>query len=122
MAQNKNESPFDAQLRRIRQITGARTQAELADFLGIQQASVSDARRRGKIPRSWLLALERLLSVRPEWIETGAGPYCLSTLPETTEAAALLRHLPARLLAEELLRRIAIAQSDAVYILDEPGA
>ncbi len=41
---------FEAQMERIKVATGKRTQIELADFLGIRQSSVSDAKRRGKIP------------------------------------------------------------------------
>lgn len=41
---------FDAQMERIHRATGTRTQVELAEFLGIRQSAVSDARRRGKIP------------------------------------------------------------------------
>ena len=50
-----NASAFDKQMERIKLITGKRTQTELADLLGIRQSSVSDAKRRGKIPSGWLV-------------------------------------------------------------------
>ena len=113
---------FDTQMERIKLITGKRTQAELAEFFGIRQSSVSDAKRRGKIPSSWLVILMRVKNVFPEWVLTGKGP-CYVTLPappgcyETGGIAAerkadeeALRRLPSRMLADELVRRIAVSQ------------
>ncbi|MCL1939914.1 MAG: helix-turn-helix domain containing protein [Desulfovibrionaceae bacterium] len=61
-------------LDRVFEAAGCRTQIELADFLGIKQSSISDAKRRGSIPADWLVALLRLKRVNPEWIMTGQGP------------------------------------------------
>ena len=117
---------FDAQMERIKLITGKKTQIELADLLGVRQSSVSDARRRGKIPSSWLVILMRCIHANPEWILTGNGPVFVSFPPaepryETGEEAAerradeeALRRLPSRMLAEELVRRIAVSQ-DRTY-------
>lgn len=117
-----NISTFDEQLKRIQFITGTSTQLELADFFGIRQSSVSDAKRRGKIPSDWLLALFCLRKVNPEWIFTGNGPHFLSVQAEDyaaaeraedkTETAGALRLLSSRALAEELLRRITLAEAD----------
>lgn len=48
---------FQEQLERIKLISDARTQVELAKFLGIRQSEVSDAKRRREIPSSWLVIL-----------------------------------------------------------------
>lgn len=61
-------SVFDKQMCRIQFITGAHTQLALADFLGIRQSAVSDAKRRGKIPAEWLVILMWSKNVSPEWI------------------------------------------------------
>ena len=50
---------FEDQMRRIQKVTGKKNQADLADFLGIRQAFISDAKRRGKIPEEWLEAAMR---------------------------------------------------------------
>ncbi len=117
---------FNEQMERIKFITGKRTQIELADLLGIKRSSVADAKRRGKIPSSWLVILMRVKNVHPEWILTGKGPYSLSKQPEvghyeTGDEAAVrradeeaLRRLPSRMLADELVRRIAVSQ-DKMY-------
>ena len=118
-------SAFDAQMERIKLITGRRTQTDLAVLLGIKQSSVSDAKRRGKIPSSWLVMLMRYKRVNPEWILTGNGPTFVSFPPtesryETGDEFAerraneeALRRLPSRMLADELVRRIALSQDRA---------
>ena len=104
-------------MERIRFITGAETQAELADLLGVRQSFISDAKRRGKIPSSWLAILMRRKRANPEWILTGNGPVfvlCSQTEPryETGDEAAerradeeALRRFSSRMLADELVRR-----------------
>lgn len=50
-----------------------KTQRELAEMLGVSQALVSDARRRGAIPDDWLMTLVRLKNLNPEWVLLGTG-------------------------------------------------
>ena len=113
---------FDAQMERLKLVIRKHTATDLADFFGVPQSAVSAAVRRGKMPSSWLVILMRVKNVHPEWILTGKGP-CLMTLrPEpsryetdvevTTRKAdeEALRRLPSHMLAEELVRRIAVSQ------------
>ena len=69
-----NDALFSAQIERIKPVTGKQTQAELATFFGIRQASVSSVVQRRKIPSSWLVTLMCTNNVHPEWILTGTGP------------------------------------------------
>lgn len=122
---------FDAQMERVRFITGVRTQVELANFLGIRQSSVSDAKRRGKIPSDWLITIMRAKNVNPEWVLTGKGAHYLAEqLPpgqyETHDRTqerwadeAALRRLSSKALADELLRRIAVSQADQYCRIQE---
>jgi len=122
---------FDEQMRRIQEVTGKKTQADLADFLGIRQSSVSDAKRRGKIPADWLVTIMRTKDIHPEWILTGLGP-CFIRIPmpgvyengdiaqERWNEEKALRRLSSKALVEELLRRIALAQADG-FTRKEPG-
>ena len=125
MAQSEGNSCFDSQMERIKLVTGKRTQVGLAEFLGIRQSSVSDAKRRGKIPSSWLVILTRTKNVSPEWVLTGNGPCFIGHPPkrpgvyETGDEFAermaeqgVLQQLSSRALAEELLRRIAVSQNE----------
>jgi len=128
MATATDETNFDTQMERIRLITGTRTQVGLADFLGVRQSLVSDAKRRGKIPSDWLITIMRAKNANPEWILTGKGACRLpEKLPpgqyethdqfqERWEDKAALRRLSSKTLADELLRRIAVSQT-AQYIL-----
>ncbi len=122
---------FEGQMRRIQEVTGKKTQADLADFLGIRQSSVSDAKRRGKIPADWLVTIIRTKDVHPEWILAGQGP-CYIHIPtpgvyETGDVVQerwneedALRSLSTKALADELVRRIALAQADK-FTRKKPG-
>ncbi|SNS06165.1 Bacteriophage CI repressor helix-turn-helix domain-containing protein [Humidesulfovibrio mexicanus] len=65
---------FEAAMERIRTVTGARTQVQLAEALDIRQSSISDAKRRASIPAEWLLKLQRKHQVFADWFLTGEGP------------------------------------------------
>ena len=120
MSRKENTAAFEAKMERIHFIARTRTQTELADFLGIRQSSVSDAKRRERIPSDWLVTLMLTRNVHPEWILTGNGPchMCASapgqyeTGDKTQEQRAdeaALRRLSAKALADELLRRIVVS-------------
>ena len=61
-------------LSRIFKAARCQTQVELATLLGIQQSSISDAKRRNRVPAQWLVTLLRLRGVNPEWILHGTEP------------------------------------------------
>ncbi|CAK7027314.1 MAG: hypothetical protein DELT_02627 [Desulfovibrio sp.] len=65
---------FEERFGRIQQATGARTQVELANRLDIAQSSVSDAKRRLRIPPEWVLKLMESYRVNPNWIKCGEEP------------------------------------------------
>ncbi len=117
-----SKNSFDEQMDRIRQITGTRTQLELANLLGIRQSSVSDAKRRGMIPVKWLDTLRRLKNVNPDWILYGVGAQYLAPAdtqsfphvvkvteikpPEECSSLDLFRELVRRALLEDDLETI----------------
>ena len=117
-------SEFDEQMKRIQFVIRARTHIEFAEFFGVRQASISDAKRRGKIPAGWVLTIMRSLNVNPEWILTGRGrrylddkvAACNDMEPahDVFDAVEMARKLPSRILAEELVRRITVAETDRV--------
>ena len=116
-------SMFDEQMARMQRIAKTRTQQELAEFLGTSQSSVSDAKRRQKIPADWLILLLRLKSVHPEWILTGRGQQYIQkqartyddehTTRKKAEQAQVLQKISSETLVEELLRRIVVAETDS---------
>lgn len=59
--------------RMIRAI-GGKTQSDLGKVLGISQASISEAKRKGKVPPEWFLKLSTEKKLDPNWLLTGSGP------------------------------------------------
>lgn len=64
---------FNAAMARLHEVCGTRTQMQLAEFLGVRQSSISDAKRRQTIPDGWLINALRRTNVDPDWILTGIG-------------------------------------------------
>jgi len=119
----ENDATFDEQMARIYFVTGTSAPAELADFLGARPSAITSAEKRGAIPSDWLVILMRVRNIHPEWILTGKGtchilgapPNRYETHEETMErwaSEAVLKQLPSRVLADELVRRIAVSQAD----------
>lgn len=88
-------------LERVFEAAGCRTQVELAEFLGIRQSSVADAKKRKSIPADWLVTLLRLKRVNPEWILTGLGARQLQPADDVEVAEPLCVHLKEMRLPEE---------------------
>lgn len=93
-------SPFQ----RIFEAADCRTQTQLADFLGIRQSSISDAKRRQAIPPEWLVKLLRLKGINPDWILTGKGPQYLQ--PTEENEASLAQYGGARTLSQFSLQEL----------------
>ena len=115
------QNPFhcvEAQMARLMFIVQARTQCQLAEFLGVKQASISEASRRGKIPPSWLVVLVQKLRGNPDWVLEGSMPVFLRAQNENQGLtqrvgrcyADELRHVPLEELQKELVRRSQEAQ------------
>lgn len=78
---------FEAVMERIQAITGCRTQVDLAKRLDIRQSSISDAKRRGSVPDSWLVKLFRCYGANPAWILGEAGhPFLVEDLTRDAPA------------------------------------
>ena len=108
---------FAEQLERMYRATMTQNQTDLAAYLGIRQSSISCAKRRAKIPAEWLLTLLLKCDVNSVWILSGNGRQYVASLKGGYESdhqaksrrpmLSLLRQLPSRMLADELVRRIA---------------
>ncbi|HIW78396.1 MAG TPA: helix-turn-helix domain containing protein [Candidatus Bilophila faecipullorum] len=104
---------FDAAYARICEVCGARTQGELAVWIGVSQSSISDARRRSTIPAQWLLTLVTQGGINPAWALTGEGAKYLvpSELPPAP-CALLLNRLTGRELEQRLQRVLSTSVTD----------
>jgi len=94
------DSHFQAQIARIMFITGKSTQCQLAEFLGVTQASISEAAKRRQIPPRWLVTLVQKLRLNPDWVLEAEAPVFLGR-----EGERPLAHIPLGELMEELRRR-----------------
>ncbi len=65
---------FDAVYARMLFAAGVHTQTELANILGMRQASISDAKKRGCIPADWCMRLYDACGVKVDWQRFGTGP------------------------------------------------
>ncbi len=72
------DTTTESQFIRLFEAAECRTQAELADFLGIRQSSIAVAKRRGRLPSDWLIKILRMRGVNPDWILFGSAPKFLS--------------------------------------------
>lgn len=89
------EKWFEAALERIKKATGARTQVQLAEVLGVRQSSISDAKRRCSIPAEWFLKLYRSHGLDPNWLSDGVEPIYVNSSKGKVPADVLLRETPA---------------------------
>lgn len=48
--------------------------AELADTLGVNRSSITQARKKDSVPANWLLELFRGHGLNPDWVAGGNGP------------------------------------------------
>lgn len=104
---------FEAAYARICESAGARTQEELARWIGVRQSSISDARRRGAIPAQWLLTLVTQGGINPAWALTGEGAkYLVPSAMPPAPYALLLNRLTGRELERRLQRVLSTSVTD----------
>lgn len=93
-------------LKRFFEASGCRTQMELAEFLDIQQSTVSDAKKRGAIPAEWLVKLLHAKHINPDWILTGEGTrYLVPADKKPLVEKETLDEYPCQSLVNELVER-----------------
>ncbi len=76
---HKDHSTFNEILDRIYEGSNTKTQIQLAKLLGVQQSSISDAKKRSSIPDSWLIALLEECDLNPKWVMNGIQPKYINT-------------------------------------------
>lgn len=65
---------FDVVWGRIKTITGADTQNQLAKILGVSQPSISSVKKTRNIPPDWYLRFYEIFGVNIIWLKTGQEP------------------------------------------------
>lgn len=69
----EQNTAYQERIERLYRAAGCRTQVELAEFLGVRQPAISDAKQRRSIPADWLLTLLRKKRINPDWVLSGNG-------------------------------------------------
>lgn len=64
---------------------GGKTQADLGKALGVAQASISDAKRKKRVPPEWFLKLCTGRGLNPNWLLRGEEPMYILSGQEAAE-------------------------------------
>lgn len=83
----KDAAAFEDIYGRVLEAAGAETQMDLARRLGIRQSSVSDAKKKKRVPASWILALCIEGGWNPRWLLNGEPPRRLIAAESGADAA-----------------------------------
>ena len=92
-------SAFDDFLNRLHDAAGVTSQNDLAEKLGLSRSAVTQARKKGAVPESWLLRLFRKYGLNPDWLEKGKGEAFLAPGPKKGGACFQVPKVAARLSA-----------------------
>lgn len=85
---------FDDVVRRIKAAANIQTDSELAAFLGIKKPSVSAARKKGKVPATWVDKVSEKLAINRHWLLYGRGHPRVRITPVELEANPFLYFVP----------------------------
>ncbi len=83
----KDSTP-QAVLARLLQAAEVPTEAALSGPLGVSSQAIYDARRRGKIPDSWIRIVAEKFAVSADWLFFGRGPMRVEENKENLHASA----------------------------------
>jgi len=65
---------FDEVWERVTSATELKTQSDLADFLGLRQATISDYKKKNQFNANWAIKICDKFSLSVHWLLTGEGP------------------------------------------------
>ena len=95
-------------LSRMLAATSATTDAALAQAAGVSPQSVSDARRKGKVPLAWAVTIAEKYQVLLDWLVFGTGPMkareTASAPVQDEDATKELQEMKTRVMQLELER------------------
>lgn len=85
---NETPSDSDAILDRLLSASGLQRDAQLAAQLGVSPQAVSQARRKRKIPESWIVRVAQHCGLSLDWLMFGREDACAQPAPAVTPAGA----------------------------------
>ncbi|MBW1703892.1 MAG: helix-turn-helix transcriptional regulator [Deltaproteobacteria bacterium] len=92
---------FDSFYKRVSEALEITSQLKLAEILGLNRSSISQAKKKGIVPDKWILNLFKSHGVNPVWIESGKGQVFLNKLEKESikPEYKIVRKVKARLCA-----------------------
>jgi len=73
MIDEKRLTQFERVLNRLYEATGLSTPAELQSVLGISRQAFYNAKRKEKVPNSWIESIKKQYGINPNWALDGEG-------------------------------------------------
>ena len=93
------QAKFEIFLKKISSVLGLRNQNELSAVIGVNSSSITQARKRDKIPANWILQLCLKYGLNPNWLEKDIGPAFIQPFNNAEEEFMQIPKVRARLCA-----------------------
>ena len=93
------QTRFEIFSKKVSDAVGLRYQNELSAVIGVNSSSITQARKRDKIPANWILQLCLKYGLNPNWLEKDIGPVFIQPFNNTEEEFMQIPKVRARLCA-----------------------
>jgi phage repressor protein C with HTH and peptisase S24 domain len=93
------QTRFDIFSKKVSDVIGLRNQNELSAVIGVSSSSITQARKRDKIPANWILQLCLKYGLNPNWLEKDIGPVFIQPFNNAGEEFMQIPKVRARLCA-----------------------
>ena len=94
-----SQSKFEIFSKKVSEVIGLRNQNELSAVIGVNSSSITQARKRDKIPANWILQLCLKYGLNPNWLEKDIGPAFIQPFDNAEEEFMQIPKVRARLCA-----------------------
>jgi phage repressor protein C with HTH and peptisase S24 domain len=93
------QTRFEIFSKKVSDVIGLRNQNELSAVIGVNSSSITQARKRDKIPANWILQLCLKYGLNPNWLEMDIGPVFIQPFNNAEEEFMQIPKVRARLCA-----------------------
>ena len=93
------QTRFEIFSKKVSDVIGLRNQNELSAVIGVNSSSITQARKRDKIPANWILQLCLKYGLNPNWLEKDIGPAFIQPFDNAEEEFRQIPKVRARLCA-----------------------
>lgn len=93
------QTRFEIFSKKVSDVMGLRNQNELSAVIGVNSSSITQARKRDKIPANWILKLCLKCGLNPNWLEKDIGSAFIQPFNNAEEEFMQIPKVRARLCA-----------------------